>query len=204
MLIHSSMCHQRTRTPAITHVILLAGTVLLSACSSNPSPDEEAEALARAELIKTYNQHKANIERVAKMEQDLSQLLTLLSESSGIKPIEEQLAQSEKPVTTHRAEQTAVTNAFTTPGQSQFVVQFGRHLLGTRAQAQNQRIKASLSLIQSYYPEIFNSVSIYSQTPAQNGSQFFLTQASGFGSEQESTLFCRLIKASGQPCKLVN
>ncbi|ALU44479.1 hypothetical protein AT705_17005 [Pseudoalteromonas rubra] len=198
------MCHQRTKTPAITHAILLAGTVLLSACSSNPSPDEEAEALARAELIKTYNQHKANIERVAKMEQDLSQLLTLLSDSSGVEPIEEKLMQPEKPVTTHRAEPTAVTNTFATPGQNQFVVQFGRHLLDTRAEAQNQRIKASLSLIQSYYPEMFNAVSIYSQSPSQNGSQFFITQASGFGSEQERRLFCRLIKASGQPCKLVN
>ncbi|WP_194868438.1 hypothetical protein [Pseudoalteromonas sp. PPB1] len=204
MLIHSGMCHRRTTTRAIMYAILLAVTVLLSACSSNPSPDEEAEALARAELIKTYNQHKASIERVAKMEQDLTQLLTLLSDSSGIKPIEEKLTQSEKPVTTHRAEPTAVTNTFATSGHSQYVVQFGRHLLDTRAQAQNQRIKISLSLIQSYYPEIFNAVTIYSQTPAQNGSQFFLTQASGFGSEQESILFCRLIKASGQPCKLVN
>ncbi|MCF2907254.1 hypothetical protein L1285_02700 [Pseudoalteromonas sp. DL2-H2.2] len=184
--------------------MLLAVTMLLSACSSKPSVDEEAEALARAELIKTYNQHKAKIERVALMEQDLTQLLALLSEPSDIKPLNEKLAQPEKTVTVHRAEPSAVSNSYAAASQSAFVVQFGRHLLGTRAQAQQQRINASMSLIQSYYPDMFSTVSIYSQSPAQSRTQFYLTQASGFVSEQESVLFCRLIKASGQPCKLVN
>ncbi|TMP37043.1 hypothetical protein [Pseudoalteromonas rubra] len=183
---------------------LLAAVGLLSACSSKPSVDEEAEALARAELIKTYNEHKAGIERVAAMEQDLSQLLALLSSASDIKPIEEKIAQPEKEVVTHQVTPDSASKQFNTPSEGSIVVQFGRHLLNTRAQAQNERIRASLSLIQSYYPEMFSSVSVYLQTPAVNGTQFYLSQAWGFMSVQESVVFCRLIQASGQPCKLVN
>lgn len=185
-------------------VALLAAVGLLSACSSKPTADEEAQALARAELIKTYNEHKAGIERVAAMEQDLSQLLALLSSANDIKPLEEKIAQPEKGVVTHQVAPDSASKQFNTPNSDSIVVQFGRHLLNTRAQAQNERIKASLSLIQSYYPDMFSSVSIYLQTPAVNGTQFYLSQAWGFMSVQESVVFCRLIQASGQPCKLVN
>ncbi|MCO7190904.1 MULTISPECIES: hypothetical protein [unclassified Pseudoalteromonas] len=183
---------------------LLAVAGLLPACSSKPSVDEEAEALARAELIKTYNEHKAGIERVAAMEQDLSQLLTLLSSAHDIQPLEEKIAQPEKNVVTHQVAPASASELSISPSKGSIVVQFGRHLLNARAQAQNERIRASLSLIQSYYPEMFNTVSLYLQTPAVNGTQFYLSQASGFMSVQESAVFCRLIQASGQPCKLVN
>ncbi|MCG7537827.1 hypothetical protein [Pseudoalteromonas sp. OOF1S-7] len=204
MSIHSKitqLVHHRL-VGMLATLLTVAG--FLSACSSQPSVDEEAEARARAELIKTYNEHKAGIERVAAMEQDLSQLLILLSSAHDIQPLEEKIAQSEKSVVTHQVEPASASELFNAPSEGSIVVQFGRHLLNARARAQNDRISASLSLIQSYYPEMFRNVSLYLQTPAVNDTQFYLSQASGFLSVQESVVFCRLIQASGQPCKLVN
>ncbi|RZM80104.1 hypothetical protein C3B51_13070 [Pseudoalteromonas rubra] len=176
----------------------------LSACNTAPAPDQEAEAQARAELIKTYNQHKARIERVAQMEQDLSQLLQLLSESNQISSLEQQFTQTDKPVITHQATGSENSATHQVDGSHTHLVQFGRHLRSERANAQNRQIEQSLQLMQSYYPDMFKGVSIFLQQPGQNGTRFYETRASGFLSKQESQLFCRLIKASGQPCKLVN
>ncbi|WP_046003487.1 hypothetical protein [Pseudoalteromonas rubra] len=194
-------CFFRQSSRTLIGLVLLC---CLSACNTAPGPDQEAEAQARAELIKTYNQHKARIERVAQMEQDLSQLLQLLSESNHISSLEQQFAQTDKPVITHQATDSENT-ATPQPGSNHaHLVQFGRHLRSERANAQNTQIEQSLQLMQSYYPDMFKGVSIFLQQPAQNGTRFYETRASGFSSKQESQLFCRLIKASGQPCKLVN
>ncbi|QTL33974.1 hypothetical protein [Pseudoalteromonas viridis] len=182
----------------------LALLCCLSACNSAPTADQEAEDQARAELIKTYNQHKARIERVAQMEQDLSQLLQLLSKSNQISSLEQQFAQTDKPVITHQATDSENKATHQSGGVHTHLVQFGRHLRSERANAQNSQIEQSLQLMRSYYPDMFKGVSIFLQQPAQNGTRFYETRASGFLSKQESQLFCRLIKASGQPCKLVN
>ncbi|ESP95514.1 MULTISPECIES: hypothetical protein [Pseudoalteromonas] len=199
-----------------TSLTVLISLCLIGCANSTQTFEEKVaqqEAIhAHKALVSSYEENKASIERLAKMEGDLTQLLKLLSTQAEVPDVHSYL-QPTQPVVKHAVKSDSTKESFaethdvplvSVTDQTEkrlqipdFVV--GIHLKRDAALSQAQQVQARINIIRQSYPLVFNGVNAHIIEPHQDRKLFFVT-AYGFSSRQEASVFCKAISRVTRHC----
>ncbi|MDK2594692.1 hypothetical protein [Pseudoalteromonas obscura] len=192
-------------------------SLCLASCANTTQTLEEKVAQQEAihahkALVSSYEENKASIERLAKMEGDLTQLLKLLSTQAEVPDLHDYL-QPTQPVIKHAVKPDSKRGSFvethdvssvsnTVEAEKTFQTPdlvVGIHLKRDAALSQAQQIQAQINTIRQSYPLVFNGVNAHIVEPDRDRKLFFVT-AYGFSSRQEATVFCKAISRVTRHC----
>ncbi|MCF6438109.1 hypothetical protein L1077_01515 [Pseudoalteromonas luteoviolacea] len=201
----------------ISTFILVFIIVCLAGCASsdltlNEKIAHQEKIHAHKVMVESYTKNKASIERLAKMEGDLTQLLSLLAVQTEVPDIhshmqpQQTVVQHKAEVTPHEPIETQEINdkdnvKVSQQKASSLVPDFvlGMHLRQHTALSQIQAIQFRIDMIRHNYPLVFNSVDTRIVEPDPNRTLFYVI-ASGFSSYQEAGVFCKAMSGVTKRC----
>ncbi|MDK1287438.1 hypothetical protein [Pseudoalteromonas umbrosa] len=191
--------------------------VYLTGCASSAlSLDEKVaqqEAIyAQKAMLASYKENKASIERLADLEEDLTQLLELLSTQTEVRDVHSYL-QPAQTVVKHSNDLNMKMNASNAIADDPVVhssvindlsldipvVLLGIHLRQENATSQVQVIQDRIDIVRQSYPLVFNRIIASISEPEPNRNLFYVT-ANGFTSAEEVTVFCKVMSNVTKRC----
>ncbi|MCF2856510.1 hypothetical protein L1286_03425 [Pseudoalteromonas sp. SMS1] len=198
-------------TPWSKNGVLLFIFLGLSGCVSSTLSLEEKiaqqEAIqAHKSMIASYDKNKASIERLAKMEGDLGQLLALLSAEAQVTDVQTHLNPEQETIR-HAAPYSEVHA--TQLAREQNVAEkeviipdlvLGIHMKRDMALRQVDTIEARLTKVRQHYHLVFSAVRPQLVEPDEQQHLYYVT-ATGFASLQEASVFCKAMANIAKRCR---
>ncbi|MBQ4878883.1 hypothetical protein [Pseudoalteromonas luteoviolacea] len=167
---------------------------------------------AQKAMLASYEKNKASIERLANLEEDLTQLLDLLSAQTEVRDVHSSL-QPAQTVVKHSNDFNKKTNASSAIAADAVMhssvinelsmeipdVVLGIHLRQENATSQIQVIRDRIDIIRQSYPLVFNRITASISEPDPNRNLFYVT-ANGFTSLEEAKVFCKVMFSVTRRC----